>query len=154
MTSEQKSFLDTTRLAAMYASHPFPAMAACEAALESGWGKSLLALQDFNLFGIKQHRHPIYKTVNLPTKEFLGGSWVTVTDGFVKYPDLTSCFADRKGTLMRLASVYPHYKAAIEAPDAETYIREVSKTWSTDPDRANKVLSIYQEYSRQLNDAE
>jgi flagellum-specific peptidoglycan hydrolase FlgJ len=154
MTPEQKSFLDTTRLAAMYASHPFPAMAACEAALESAWGKSLLAIQDFNLFGMKAHSHAVEGTVNLPTKEFLGGSWVTVMQSFIHYPDLTTCFADRKATLVRLANMYPHYRAALQAPDAETYIREVSKTWSTDPDRATKVLAIYQEYARALNDSQ
>ncbi len=151
MTPEQKSFLDTSRLAAMYAGHPFPAMAACEAALESAWGKSELAVQYFNLFGMKQHAHPIEGTVNLPTKEFLGGSWVLVHDNFIKYPDLTSCFADRKATLVRLQNIYPHYRAALLAPDAETYVREVSKTWSTDPQRANKVLGIYLQYAKDLN---
>ena len=49
-------------------------------------------------------------------------------------------------TLERLSNAYSHYKAALDAPDAQTYITEVSKTWSTDPLRAQKVLGIYQEY--------
>ena len=84
--------------------------------------------------------------MNLPTREFENSEWIKVTAQWVKYPGWRACFADRLATLERLSNVLPHYKAAIEATDAETYIREVSKTWSTDPKRADKVLSIYQEY--------
>jgi flagellum-specific peptidoglycan hydrolase FlgJ len=131
-------------------------MAACEAALESSWGNSQLARDDFNLFGMKQHAHPVFGTMTLPTREWIGkekdtqdgnpDGWIQVTASWVKYPDWRACFADRLATLERLSNVLPHYKAALEAPDAQTYIAEVSKTWSTDPRRAEKVLSIYQEY--------
>jgi flagellum-specific peptidoglycan hydrolase FlgJ len=131
-------------------------MAACEAALESSWGNSQLARDDFNLFGMKQHAHPVFGTMTLPTREWIGkekdtqdgnpDGWIQVTASWVKYPDWRACFADRLATLERLSNVLPHYKAALEAPDAQTYITEVSKTWSTDPRRAEKVLSIYQEY--------
>jgi flagellum-specific peptidoglycan hydrolase FlgJ len=65
---------------------------------------------------------------------------------FVEYPTLEDCLADRQATLTRLASVYPHYKAALEATTPEDYVREVSRTWSTDPGRAEKCLAIYKEY--------
>ena len=68
---------------------------------------------------------------------------IHITAAFVKYPDWASCFADRMATLQRLASVYPHYKHALDAGSATTYIHEVSQTWSTDPERAEKVLAIY-----------
>lgn len=151
MTPQQKDFLDKAAAAAFASDHPFPQMAACEAAEESKWGRSILAIQSNNLFGMKQHSHPIYGTVSLRTNEFLGGSWVQVMAGFVRYPDLISCFADRKATLVRLAPDYEHYKAALEASDPETYIREVSKTWSTDPLRAAKVMAIYSDYTRAGN---
>jgi flagellum-specific peptidoglycan hydrolase FlgJ len=122
-------------------------MAACEAALESNWGNSVLARDGQNLFGMKQHKHPVYGTMTLPTREFLNGDWLTVNSGWVNYPDWRACFADRLITLERLSNAYPHYAGALRAPDAPTYISEVSKTWSTDPDRGKKVLSIYQEYA-------
>jgi flagellum-specific peptidoglycan hydrolase FlgJ len=84
--------------------------------------------------------------MNLPTREFLGGEWTHVQAAWVSYPDQRACFCDRLATLERLSNAFPHYKAALEAADAVTYINEVSKTWSTDPNRAQKVLSIYQEY--------
>jgi flagellum-specific peptidoglycan hydrolase FlgJ len=144
----QRQFLDQATAEAVKANHPFPRMAACEAALESGFGVSMLAREGKNLFGMKQHAHPIYGTMTLPTREFQGGEWLTVNSGWVVYPDWRACFADRLATLERLSNAYPHYAAALRAPDAQSYIAEVSKTWSTDPDRAKKVLSIYQEYGQ------
>jgi len=121
-------------------------MAACEAALESSWGNSQLARDGNNLFGTKQHIHPVCGTLTLPTKEFLDGKWIACSAEWVSYPDWAACFADRMATLERLSNKYPHYKAAIDAADPETFVREVSKSWSTDPARADKVLSIYHDY--------
>ena len=147
MNDQQKQFLDRAAAEAVKANHPFPQMAACEAALESSYGQSELARAGNNLFGMKQHQHQEYGTMNLPTREFLLGQWRQVLAAWIAYPDWRACFADRLATLERLAPVFPHYKAAIEARDAQTYITEVSKTWSTDPLRGQKVLSIYQEYT-------
>jgi flagellum-specific peptidoglycan hydrolase FlgJ len=143
MTPQQKDFLQRAMKAAEQAGHIFPEMAACEAALESGYGHSQLATQDNNLFGMKQHLHPIYGTHSLPTREFLSGQWVTVNSNWIVYPDWAACFADRMATLKRLASVYVHYRNALAAASATTYVMEVSRTWSTDPERGEKVLAIY-----------
>ena len=131
--------------AAAKAGHIFPQAAACEAALESTYGKSVLATEDRNLFGCKQHLHPIFGTHNLPTREFEKGEWITTTAAWVKYPDWAACFADRMSTLKRLSSRYGHYAAALAAKDPRTYIEEVSKTWATDPNRGAKVLKIYEQ---------
>jgi flagellum-specific peptidoglycan hydrolase FlgJ len=146
----KRLFISNAIIAARLAHHPFPEMAACEAALESGYGQSLLALRGNNLFGMKQHEHPEYGTLVLPTREFQTGGWRIVDASFVEYPTIDACFADRVATLERLAPVYPHYKNALAAPDAETYIREVSATWSTDPNRAAKVLMIFDDYRADL----
>src|SRR5271170_5505986 len=143
MTPQQKQFLQAAAVAATKAGHVFPEMAACEAALESAYGRSLLAIQDSNLFGMKQHKHPIYGTHALPTREFEKGQWIEVEALWVHYPDHAACFADRMSTLQRLASYFPHYAAALAAGSGVTYVMEVSQTWSTDPLRAQKVLAIY-----------
>jgi flagellum-specific peptidoglycan hydrolase FlgJ len=49
-------------------------------------------------------------------------------------------------TLLRLRSAFPHYDAALRAPDPITYVREVSRSWATDPNRAEKVIAIYRQY--------
>ena len=143
MNDLQKAFLAHAAAEADRARHPFPEMAASEAALESGWGNSALVRDDNNLFGMKQHVHPICGTVNLPTQEFLDGKWVACSALWVKYPDWISCFADRLATLQRLSNRYPHYAAALGAQNAVAFVTEVSKSWSTDPNRAQKVISIY-----------
>jgi flagellum-specific peptidoglycan hydrolase FlgJ len=148
MTLENQMWLKSTAVEAEKAGHVFPQMAACEAGLESNYGRSELARGGNNLFGMKQHKHPVFGTMVLPTKEFLDNQWQTVDAEWVKYDTIEECFADRMDTLFRLRDAYPHYLAALTAADAYTYITEVSQTWSTDPNRASKVIAIYGEYFR------
>lgn len=148
----QIEFLTRARAAAQNSSHPFPDYAACEAALESNYGRSQLAIQGNNLFGRKQSINPIYETLDMHTQEFLNGEWVSVIAHWVKYPDWATCFTDRVATLHRLAGTYPHYARALAAPDGETFVREVSQTWSTDPNRADKVLAIYEANQQALQE--
>jgi flagellum-specific peptidoglycan hydrolase FlgJ len=143
---QQKQFLNDVSISAEAAAHIFPSMAACEAALESGYGTSELAAEGFNLFGMKAHAHPEFGTLSLPTKEFLDDKWIVCSAEWVKYPNLTECFMDRMATLKRLAPHYPHYAAALAAKTAQDYIVAVSQSWSTDPQRAAKVLSIFKVY--------
>lgn len=149
MNDSQKAFITQAAAEAIRADHPFPTMAAAEAALESNYGLSELAREANNLFGMKQHAHAVYGTMNLPTREFENGEWIATTAQWVKYPDWASCFRDRLATLERLANAFPHYAAALAATDAETYIAEVSKTWSTDPNRGAKCLAIYEEFQKE-----
>jgi flagellum-specific peptidoglycan hydrolase FlgJ len=143
LPSYAAQFLFSTAQAAADAKHPFPEYAASEAALESGYGHSALAHDACNLFGTKQHVHPIYGTLSIPTKEFLSGEWTVVEANWVVYPTIATCFSDRLNTLERLRFAYPHYAAALNAANGETFVREVSRSWSTDPKRADKVLAIY-----------
>lgn len=156
----KRDFITRCSVAARMVAHPFPDMAGCEAAHESQkpgvvpFTLSQLALEANNLFGMKAHQHNDFGVVHLPTKEFLSGEWTTVSAAFEKYPTLDDCFEDRYATLRRLSPIYPHYKAALEATDAKTFILEVSRTWSTDPKRALKVIAIYDEYLADKDDNE
>ena len=145
MTPNQQSWLTLVTQEAKDGGHVWPEMAACEAALESGFGSSALAREALNLFGMKQHRHPVYGDLVLPTKEFLGGEWTVVSADWVKYDKLSECFEDRMATLTRLAPQpgFEHYAAALAAKDAVNYVTQVSASWSTDPQRASKVVEIY-----------
>jgi flagellum-specific peptidoglycan hydrolase FlgJ len=133
MTTQQVDFLRRAMSAAEHAGHIFPEMAACEAALESKFGDSDLAAKYNNLFGCKQHHHPVYGTHILPTNEFLDGKWQEVNSSWIVYPTWAECFADRMTTLLRLQAAYAHYRAAIEAKSARDYVIQVSESWSTDP---------------------
>ncbi len=145
MGAIQDDFLTKAAAAARASGHLFPEFAACEAALESGWGMSHLAVEANNLFGQKQAHPPLQgtDTISMPTREFLHGAWVVVQANWVKFPDWAACFRERMALLRSLSQAYPYYKAALGAPTGEQFITEVSKTWSTDPDRAGKVLSVF-----------
>lgn len=143
LSEQNKQWVKDTAVAAQAGGHTWPEFAACEAALESAFGQSLLARQDLNLFGTKQHKHPIYGTHNLPTREYERSEWIVVNAAWITYPSLSACFDDRMATLGRLRNEYPHYHQALIAIDGVTFVREVSKSWSTDPNRGQKVLDIH-----------
>lgn len=146
MDNDKRQFIARCAASARIVGHPFPEMVGCEAALESNWGRSELAAKYNNYFGMKQHQHPVYGTVSLPTREYHQGQWSTVQAQWINYPTLEDCFADRLATLTRLASIYPNYKMALGATMPEDYIIHVSGTWSTDPNRWVKVMNIYKDY--------
>lgn len=153
MTPDQINFISAATIAARDAGHVFPVMAACEAALESAYGCSKLAKEGHNLFGTKQHATtPVYNTLLLPTQEWDRGSgrMVDTVARWVMYPDSITCMRDRMATLRRLAPQYLHYRLALDSSGDEDYVKEVSQTWSTDPKRADKCISIFRNYSRQV----
>jgi flagellum-specific peptidoglycan hydrolase FlgJ len=140
-------FLHRAVAAALAAGHVFPEFAACEAALESGWGESRLAREANNLFGQKSGRFTeSLPTLSLPTREFLHGRSVIVPATWPKFYDWIGSFAARM-VLLKGESLYA---AALASADGQSFVREVSRHWSTDPDRAEKVLEIYSAHQGDL----
>jgi flagellum-specific peptidoglycan hydrolase FlgJ len=144
----QDSFLRHASAAARAAGHIFPDYAACEAALESTWGQSRLAREANNLFGQKQSAEGIdgISALALPTQEFVHGQWVTVMAHWARFADQPTCFRARMALLRRLQHSYPAYARALAAATGEVFIEEVSRAWSTDPQRAAKVLAIHRQH--------
>ena len=145
METRQSAFLLRAAEAARMAAHVFPEHAACEAALESNWGQSRLAIEGNNLFGQKQAHPPLAgtSTLEIVTREYLRGEWVVVPARWVKFANWAECFQARMAVLERLRHAYPQYAQALDAHTGEAFVEAVSLRWSTDPDRAAKVLSIY-----------
>jgi flagellum-specific peptidoglycan hydrolase FlgJ len=152
MEQSHDDFLYKAFLAANAAGHVFPEHAACEAALESGWGQSRLALEANNLFGQKQSHPPVKgtETLVLPTEEYVKKQWVTVSAKWVKFSRWQDCFKARMDLLERLSDGYPHYAAALVARTGDDFAREVSISWSTDPQRAAKVVAIHSAHQATL----
>jgi flagellum-specific peptidoglycan hydrolase FlgJ len=148
-TTPQDFFLRQASAAARAAEHIFPDYAACEAALESAWGQSRLARDANNLFGQKQSLDEAngVGTISMPTHEFLHGQWVTLTAHWARFADQAACFRARMALLRRLERSYPAYARALAATTGEVFIEEVSRAWSTDPQRAAKVLAIHRQHS-------
>jgi len=159
----QDSFLRQASAAARAAGHIFPDYAACEAALESTWGQSRLAREANNLFGQKLSLDDAAGIgtpgatagipgvsagiLDMPTQEFLHGRWLTVTAHWARFADQAACFRARMALLRRLEHSYPAYARALAATTGEAFIEEVSRGWSTDPQRAAKVLAIHRQHS-------
>jgi flagellum-specific peptidoglycan hydrolase FlgJ len=150
-TEQQIEALKCVFAAAMEAAVLFPQAQACEAMVETRWNTTTSALQYRNLFGMKQHEHPIYGTVNLPTDEFKNGDWIQIHADFVNYPSIAACFADRMDTLRKMSTAidpkthspeYPHYIAALAATNPEDFLTQVSRTWSTGPTRGASCIAI------------
>jgi flagellum-specific peptidoglycan hydrolase FlgJ len=144
----QDTFLRQANAAAHAAGHIFPEYAACEAALESNWGQSRLAREANNLFGQKQSANDIagMATIAMPTQEFLQGRWITVVAHWARFADQAACFRARMALLHRLQQNYPAYARSLAAVTGEVFIEEVSRAWSTDPQRAAKVLAIHRQH--------
>lgn len=110
-----------------------------EGALESGWGRSQLATEGFNLFGVKADPAWHGDVLTMPTREFLKGQWVLVDARWRKYPGWLGAIADHAAFLMG----NPRYAAAFQAPDAEGFTKAVAAAgYATDPAYADKILSI------------
>lgn len=155
MDAEHIEIIEQWAVQAKDAGHPFPEAAACEAALESAYGKSYLAVHGLNLFGMKQHKQPLFETLTLPTREATGKKdllgnpiFETIQAPFIKYPTLKDCFADRLATLKRLADEpgFTRYKIALNSSTPEDFVTNVSIKWSTDPNRGAKVLAILKQF--------
>lgn len=122
------------------ADHIWPEYACCEAALESAWGESKLCRLCNNLFGQKSgFTTQNYPTVEIPTQEWQDGQMITVPAIWPAFPDWRTSFSER----MNLLRNSNRYIPALMAKSGEDFIRQVSSIWATDPERGNKVLSIY-----------
>ena len=133
-------FLAKALRAAHAAGHIFPGYAAAEAAHESGWGKSRLAIECNNLFGQKAgHTSREYPTKSLPTHECVNEELAPTTAEWPCFPDRETCFRER----MNLLRALPRYALVLDAMFGESFIKIVSLSWATDPKRGEKVMQIF-----------
>lgn len=134
---------------AIASAHVFPEYSVCEAALESAWGTSALAVKANNLFGQKSGKTSLsYPLVQFQTREYVNGRYTIVPASWPVFPDWKTSFEERMHTLRSLPF---YYEEALEAKTGEEFVRLVSVHWSSDPLRADKVLKIYSEHEALLN---
>ena len=139
--------LDAARRARREGALIVPEIAAAQAALESAYGRSRLARQANNLFGIKAGWSWRGEVLELPTREFdPEQGWLETVARWRKYPDWAACFADYGAIIARL----PWFADAADAArrnDARGFLRGLlarpgEPGWATDPDYEDKVLAI------------
>ncbi len=115
-----------------------------QAALETGWGRSVIAQPDgtssYNLFGIKAAGNWNGKQASVPTLEYAGGVPVRSRASFRVYDSYAESFQD----YVQLVRDNPRYRDALrQAGDPGAYLNALqSAGYATDPAYANKIVGI------------
>jgi len=122
-----------------------PKMLLAQAALESGWGKSVMRTaegkESHNLFGIKADRSWTGQRITVQTLEYENGVAVKKRAVFRAYDSYADSFRDYVSFLKS----NPRYAKALENADNPVqFIVSLQKAgYATDPAYARKVMSIY-----------
>lgn len=115
-----------------------------QAALETGWGKSIIRQQDgsssHNLFGIKSHGTWQGESARVLTTEYKGGEAVKEAASFRAYDSYQQSFNDYVSFLQGNG----RYQDALAATDnPERFVRELQEAgYATDPQYARKIAQI------------
>ncbi|MCT4496375.1 flagellar assembly peptidoglycan hydrolase FlgJ [Pseudomonas sivasensis] len=132
-----------------------PKYLVAQAALETGWGKSVMRAEDgsssHNLFGIKAGQSWQGGQARAITSEFRDGAMVKETAQFRSYDSYQDSFHD----LVTLLQSNDRYKEVVKSADnPEQFVRELQKAgYATDPAYASKISQIaktmnsYQNYA-------
>ncbi|WP_339907410.1 flagellar assembly peptidoglycan hydrolase FlgJ [Pseudomonas guineae] len=121
-----------------------PRYLVAQAALETGWGKSIIRQQDgsssHNLFGIKTHNTWEGDSARVLTTEFKGGKAVKEAATFRAYESYAHSFDDYVSFLQGNG----RYEKALATTDKpEQFARELQKAgYATDPQYARKIAQI------------
>lgn len=121
-----------------------PKVLVAQAALETGWGKSVLRQGDgassHNLFNIKAGSSWKGDTARAVTAEYENGQVVKETAQFRAYDSFADSFHD----LVNLLQNNDRYQGVVNAADnPEQFVKELQKAgYATDPRYASKIASI------------
>lgn len=121
-----------------------PRYLVAQAALETGWGKSVMRSADggssHNLFGIKATGNWQGDSARAITSEFRDGQFVKETAAFRSYDSYQDSFHD----LVSLLQNNARYQEAVKSADnPEQFVRELQKAgYATDPNYASKISQI------------
>ncbi|MHC8370991.1 flagellar assembly peptidoglycan hydrolase FlgJ [Pseudomonas sp. MDT1-85] len=130
-----------------------PRYLVAQAALETGWGKSVMRAQDgsssHNLFGIKASSNWKGDSARAITSEFRNGAMVKETAEFRSYGSYKDSFHD----LVTLLQSNNRYQDVLKSADnPEQFVRELQKAgYATDPDYASKISQIAKQMTSYQN---
>ena len=130
-----------------------PRYLVAQAALETGWGKSVMRAQDgsssHNLFGIKASSNWKGESARAITSEFRDGAMVKETAEFRSYASYKDSFHD----LVTLLQTNNRYQDVVKSADnPEQFVRELQKAgYATDPNYASKISQIAKQMTSYQN---
>lgn len=122
-----------------------PKVLLAQAALETGWGRSVIKNNDgsssFNLFNIKASKSWHGNQATVATTEYANSIAKTEQAGFRSYASYQESFQD----YVNFIKSNPRYGDALkQVGNGERYLHELQRAgYATDPSYANKVISIY-----------
>lgn len=109
-----------------------PSVCIAQAAIESGWNPKAKTL-----FGIKGAGN------TLKTTEYINGKYIATTASFKSYPSLAAAVHG----YYDLITENSRYSAAVNNPDFQSTARAIKAGgYATDPNYANKIISIVRNY--------
>lgn len=114
-----------------------------QAALESGWGKRQIKLEDgslsHNLFGIKANASWEGKVASVKTTEYVHGVAQQRVEKFRAYDSYEEAFRDYAGLLKSA----PRYRAVLNSSETGGFAQGLQKAgYATDPNYAAKISRI------------
>lgn len=122
-----------------------PKVLLAQAALETGWGRSVIKHSDgsssFNLFNIKAGKSWQGEQTRVSTLEYENGVMRKEKAGFRSYDSYQESFND----YVNFIKNNPRYHNALQhAGNNERYLQELQRAgYATDPSYARKIMSIY-----------
>lgn len=125
-----------------------PSLTIAQAILESNWGKSGLTAKANNLFGMKGTYNG--ECVEMPTKEWKNGAYVTINAKFRKYPSWLESVKDHSGLFNRLDR-YKNLRGCTDYKLACQYVREDG--YATSPTYTSSLIGLIEKYGLQKYDA-
>jgi len=144
-TAAQQAFISLVAPGAIAAQQRYGIPAAvtiAQAIDESGWGQSVLATADHNLFGIKG-AGPAGRDI-LPTQEHENGVWVTRTAPFRVYHNVAESISDHS-RLLATGAAYQHAMVNRHLPD--TFASALTGVYATDPDYGSNLIALMRLYN-------
>ena len=143
-TAAEQAFIGAVAPGAVAAQHRYgvPASVTIAQAIdESGWGRSNLATQDHNLFGIKGTGPA--GSAPQQSAEYVNGQPVTSTSSFRVYHNAAESIDDH-GRL--LASSQYYRQAMADHRDPNAFADDLTGVYATDPGYGAKLINLMQRY--------
>lgn len=123
-----------------------PRFLVAQAALETGWGKSMIKQKDgsnsHNLFGIKSNGWD-GESARVKTTEYVNGKATKQMAGFRAYDSFEQSFNDYVRLLENNDRYQPAIQVASMSGDSERFVNELQRAgYATDPQYARKINQI------------
>jgi flagellum-specific peptidoglycan hydrolase FlgJ len=144
-TATQQAFINEIASGAMATQRKYgvPASVTIAQAIdESGWGQSVLAASDHNLFGIKGTGPA--GSDEQPTQEVINGQVVNLSASFQVYQDISQSI-DAHGRLLARSGDYA--SAMSKSRDPNAFAAALTGVYATDPEYGAKLVQLMEHYN-------